>query len=93
MSSEKGKTYKIRLSSKAAKYLSSLDKTKATRILNKLELLKAGPYHLPGAKPLTGQFAGLHRLRIGNCRATYMVNEGELIVIVLVIGPRGDIYK
>lgn len=93
MTSVKGKTYKIRLSSKAAKYLTGLDKTTATRILNKLESLKVNPYRLQGVKPLTGQLAGLYRLRVGNYRAVYTVKEDGFIVIVLVTGPRGDIYK
>lgn len=93
MISEKGKIYKIRLSSKVAKYLSSLDKATAARILDKLELLKRDPYHLQWIKPLTGQLAGLYRLRIGRYRAVYAINEEGFVIVVLVIGPRGDVYK
>ncbi len=93
MTSENGKTYKIKLSSKAAKYLSGLDKTTATRILDKLELLKMEHCRLPGIRPLTGQLDGLCRLRIGNYRAVFKIDGDDLLVIILIIGPRGDIYK
>lgn len=85
--------YSLRLSKRTAKFLSKLDKNTTTRILDKIELLKADPYHLPGAKQLTGHLEGLYRLRIGNYRAVYEINEKGHIVIVLVVGPRGDIYN
>ena len=33
------------------------------------------------------------RLRIGDWRAVFTVDQGRLLVLVLDIGPRGDIYK
>jgi mRNA interferase RelE/StbE len=33
------------------------------------------------------------RLRIGGWRAVYRVEEGRLLILVLDVGPRGDIYK
>lgn len=93
MSSERTLIYKIRLSKRITKFLSKLDKNTATRILDKIELLKVDPYRLPGIKQLTGELEGLYRLRIGNYRAIYEINEKGHIVIVLVVGPRGDIYN
>jgi Txe/YoeB family toxin of Txe-Axe toxin-antitoxin module len=63
MSSENPKTYKLRLSNRAAKYLSRLDKTTTSRILDKLEHLKVDPYHSVGTKKLSGKLTGLFRLR------------------------------
>ncbi|OGT89036.1 MAG: hypothetical protein A2286_08505 [Gammaproteobacteria bacterium RIFOXYA12_FULL_61_12] len=34
-----------------------------------------------------------HRLRAGGYRAILEVREGELLLLVLKIGPRGDLYK
>lgn len=93
MSLEKNSVYKIRLSKRTTKFLSKLDKNTATRILDKIELLKADPYRLPGIRQLTGKLEDFYRLRIGNYRAIYEVNEKGHIVIVLVVGPRGDIYN
>lgn len=43
-------------------------------------------------RPLAGRQAG-YRLRIGGYRAIYTVDNGQLIILVLDAGPRGDIYK
>jgi len=93
MSIEKPKTYRIRLSTRAAKYLSRLNKSTATRILDRIEILKEDPHGSSGVKKLAGKMAGLYRLRIGNYRAVYDIDEKGYIVIVLLVGPRGDIYK
>jgi len=42
-------------------------------------------------KPLIGRDG--YRLRIGNYRTIYTVDNGQLIILVLDAGPRGDIYK
>ena len=34
-----------------------------------------------------------YRLRIGNYRVLYTKDEIEMVVLVVKIGPRGDIYK
>lgn len=33
------------------------------------------------------------RLRIGDWRAVFSIDESDLLILVLDIGPRGDIYK
>jgi mRNA interferase RelE/StbE len=91
MSSESPKTYKLRLSNRASKYLSHLDKTTTSRILDKLEHLKNDPYHSVDTKKLSGKLTGLFRT-IGNYRAVYQINDDYFIVTILVIGPRGNIY-
>jgi mRNA interferase RelE/StbE len=92
MSSESPKTYKLRLSNRAVKCLSRLDKTTTSRMLDKLEHLKVDPYHSVGTKKLSGKLTGLFRLRIGNYRAIYQIDDDYYIVTILVIGSRGNIY-
>ncbi len=38
-------------------------------------------------------YTGLYRLRVGDYRVIYTVNNGELVVYVIDVGNRGDIYK
>jgi len=42
---------------------------------------------------LKGEFSGLRRLRVGSYRIVYEVSEGELIVLVVRIGHRREIYR
>ncbi len=34
-----------------------------------------------------------YRLRISSYRAIYAIDEGQLVILVVMVGPRGDIYK
>ncbi len=45
-----------------------------------------------GAKRLTGQ-EGLLRIRVGDWRVLYEVHEREELVLVVRIGPRGEVCE
>ncbi len=53
----------------------------------------------PNVSPMSGEWAECHRLRVGSYRAILRVIPPELpealegTLDVLVIGPRGDVYK
>ena len=53
----------------------------------------------PNVRPMSGDWAGCHRLRVGPYRAVLRTIPPELpeapqgTLEVLVIGPRGDVYK
>lgn len=71
------------------KDLKRLGKQAALRVLTRIEksLVAEG---LQG-EPLTGEFAGLHRLRVGDYRVIYArTDEGYL---VLRIGHRREVYR
>lgn len=34
-----------------------------------------------------------YRLRVGDWRVIYDVQEGEMIILVLKVGSRGDVYR
>jgi mRNA interferase RelE/StbE len=69
--------------------LDRLDRGVAPRVLGKIDksLADAGA----AGEPLSGEFAGLFRLRVGDYRVIYArTTEGFL---VLRIGHRGDVYR
>ncbi|MGP6174284.1 type II toxin-antitoxin system RelE family toxin [Corynebacterium sp. A21] len=45
-----------------------------------------------GVKKLQGG-EGEYRLRVGSYRVIYDINDGELIILVLHLGHRKDIYR
>jgi mRNA interferase RelE/StbE len=82
--------YNAVLSRDAARTLEKATPTMRRRIIATLERLKAKPH---SGKRLRGELEGLFSLRIGGMRAVYEVDAEKKAVVVLAIGPRGDIYK
>ncbi len=72
-----------------AKDLRKLGRGEAARILTKIEAALSSGGHKGDA--LTGEFAGLYKLRIGDYRVVYArTDEGFL---VLRIGHRREVYR
>jgi mRNA interferase RelE/StbE len=46
----------------------------------------------PGCKKLTG-YDNLYRIRVGDWRISYAVEEDQLIVLVIEVASRGDAYQ
>ncbi len=64
----------------------------AQLIREKLEIIAANPYaDHPNAKKLQGREG--YRLRVGDWRVIYKIHNDELIIVVLKIASRGEIYK
>ena len=73
---------------KAQKFIEKLPKQDKLRIVSDIQRLPNGE----DIKPLKGH-KGLYRLRIGNYRIIYTVDHGQLIVFVIDVDNRGDVYK
>lgn len=61
-----------------------------TKILRKMELLRDDP-HPPGSVKLSGQ--EYYRVRQGDYRIIYQVEDERLIVIVVKVRHRRDVYR
>jgi mRNA interferase RelE/StbE len=46
----------------------------------------------PGCTPLTG-FTGVWRIRIGAYRVCYRIEEAKLVVLVLTVSTRDNVYE
>ena len=83
--------YTVRLLDQAVDDLARLDGIIARRILKRLDWLQANIETIvPGR--LTGQFAGLNKLRVGDYRVIYQVIQEELVIVIRAIGHRRDVY-
>ena len=78
----------------AAKQLRALDRPIQQRILTyfRTRVLSADDPRQLG-KALTGDKGGLWRYRVGDCRAICKLEEERLVVLVLELGHRGEVYR
>ncbi|MGW2515408.1 type II toxin-antitoxin system RelE family toxin [Streptomyces scopuliridis] len=85
--------YAFRFTSAAQRRLRAIDRPAAMRILTALTALGDDPYREDAdIKRLTGP-SGLCRLRVGSYRIAYQIDDGELLILVIKIGDRRDIYR
>ena len=85
-------TFSIKYSKQANKTKAKMPKGIATSIETELEAIAANPAMYRGDwKSLQG--TPFWRLRVGGWRAICEIRNNELIIYVLKIGARGDVYK
>lgn len=83
--------YSITYKPSAAKVLRKLDRQYQRTIITAIDTL-AHQLRPDGVKKLQGG-EGEYRLRVGSYRVIYDINDSELIVLVLHLGHRKDIYR
>ncbi len=83
-------TYSISIKQSAAKALEKLTREDRLRIISAIDQLKTNP---TAGGALKGEFSGLRRIRIGNYRVVYEVQDHKLVVLVVRIGHRREIYR
>jgi len=81
--------YRIHFTKKAANFIRKLDKINQERISKKIDELKNNPEL---GVPLTGNLAGLWKLRIGDYRAIYQIIHNEFIILILRLRHRKNAY-
>lgn len=84
-------TYRISLAPPAARQLRTFDPQARRRIQAALELLATEP-RPPAATRLVGG-SGEWRVRTGDYRIVYEIEDDRLLVLVLRIGHRREIYQ
>lgn len=83
--------YRIEIIRSAAKALKKIPKADQKRIAEKIDSLSENP-----PKPETAKMKGnnpFHKIRAGNYRIIYEIHENVLIILVVKIGHRRDIYR
>jgi mRNA interferase RelE/StbE len=82
--------YRIEVTKVATKQLSKLDPSIASRIRGAIELLAVDP-RPPASRPLRGRPG--YRVRVGDYRIIYRIEDDVLVVVVLRLAHRRDVYE
>ena len=81
--------YEILFSQTAEKQLYKLGREAQARIISTLERIRVRPY--PYVKKLVGN--PYFRLRVGDCRVILDIKERGLLILVVEVGHRKNIYS
>ena len=85
--------YTLHFLNSAKKEFKKLDTISRKNIKEKLLLLTTNPDVLKAnIKALKGEYKGKFRLRINQYRVVFQVKDDELIIIVVRIGHRKEVY-
>jgi len=84
--------YRFRFLESARRELRDLPQRDAMRILTALTMLGDDPYSEgPDVRKLANVDA--YRLRVGRFRVVYQIDNGELVILVIKVGWRRDVYR
>lgn len=83
--------YEIRLTGAAERAIASLSGDDLRRVDAAILGLADHP-HPPGSKKLKGT-DDLYRIRVGDYRVIYTVEANHLVVLIVNVGNRRDIYR
>ena len=84
--------FEITYKRSAVKSLGKIPKPIRERMIEPIEAIAADPKAFEGDwKSLIG--SPYWRLRIGGYRAIINIQDNKLMLLVIKVGPRGDVYK
>ena len=82
----------VRFSNKAKSFLRKAEKETEERITSKIEELRIDPFP-KGIERVKGQEGKTFRARVGSYRIIYEIHRHKLLVIILDLGHRKDVYR
>ena len=83
--------YKLAWKTSAEKELRRLPREVVARLLNVVDGLRANPFP-PNSRKLMGA-EKTYRIRVGDYRLVYTVDGGHLVIEVVAVGHRKDVYR
>lgn len=84
-------SYRVEITASAEKALARLPKPDLARVVRTIKALAAVP-RPAGCRKLKGH-EDVYRIRVGLYRVIYSVDDRRIIVIVLKLGHRKDVYR
>ena len=85
--------WRIELTGEARKQLQKLGHTEAKQILDYLRRIETLESPRQTGKALKGRLAELWRYRVGNYRLVCELRDEVLVILVIRIGHRSDVYR
>lgn len=85
-------TYAVRFEASASRSLGKTTAKVRRRLVGAIELLAIDP-RPPGATMLRGGDRGRWRVRVGDYRVVYAIEDAELVVLVLRVAHRREVYR
>ena len=83
--------YKVDIGPKAGRFIRKQDTPIQQQLIRKLRELEQDP-RPAGCKRLQGN-KNLYRVRMGDYRIIYTIKDNQLVVLVIQIGHRRDVYR
>lgn len=83
--------YELRVKPSVAKDLRGMPRTDVRRLLARIEALRDDP-RAPGCEKLAGG-SELYRVRQGTYRIVYAIHDEQVVVEVIRIGHRAEVYR
>jgi mRNA interferase RelE/StbE len=83
--------YSVQFTPRAQRDFSALDRAIQQRLRRRIDRLAEDPFPV-GAKKLHGE-EPFYRIRVSDYRVIYKVEADELVVIVVKIGHRREVYR
>ena len=83
-------SFSIRIKGSAARDLRRIARPERLRIVAAIDRLKENPYL---GSALKGELRGLRRLRVGDFRVIYELQDDALIVLVVRVAHRREAYR
>jgi mRNA interferase RelE/StbE len=84
--------YAVRVAPAALRALRKMDLRDRRRVQAVIELLADDP-RPPACKAMAGQRVGTYRVRTGDYRIVYEVHDDRLVVLVIRVGHRREVYR
>ena len=83
--------YRIEVTPRARKDLKALPKRERQRVAEQIDILKTDP-RPTGCKKLKGR-EDFYRIRVGNYRVVYQIENEILLILIVRVGDRKEIYE
>ncbi len=84
----------VEYSTTALKQLRKLNRSVAQQLVDQLDALVADSEHpRQRGKALKGPLSGLWRYRVGDHRLICSLDDGRMVVLLLRLGHRSDVYR